>query len=148
MPLSERQMAAFPTYDPTTDTISLNGCASIMLTLLMKAKFGEKFDSEVLFHERVAELVRQLDHSLGGTCRPAAWLSRADLYEIANGVFHDSFQSGWWSKTAQQREQYLQDAAAPWVLSTGQIQDITDDIESLLFRARQITSKAASAGEP
>src|SRR6478609_4720223 len=99
MPLSERQMTAFPTYDPTTDTIRLNGCASIMLALLMKAKFGEKFDSEILFHEGVAELIRQLDHSLNGTTRGLAdCFSRAELYEIAKGVFHDSFQSGWWSK--------------------------------------------------
>ena len=141
-------MTTFPTYDPATDTIRLNGCASIMLTLLMKAKFGEKFDSEMLFHERLTELIRQLDQSLGGTRGEAECFDRADLFEIAKGVFSGSFQSGWWLKNAQQREQYLQDAAAPWVLSSSQIEGIMDGIEGLLFQARQITSQADAAGEP
>ena len=137
-------MTTFPTYDATTDTIRLNGCASIMLTLLMKAKFGEKFDPEILFHERVSDLIRELDRSLGQTRADAECFSRADLFEIAKGVFSDSFQNGWWAKDRQQREQYLQDAAAPWVLSESQIDDIMDDMESLLFRARQITSLSDS----
>ena len=118
-----------------------------MLTLLMKAKFGEKFDPEILFHERVSELIRQLAQSLGGTVDRADCFSREDLFEITTGVFANSFQTGWWSKDRQQREQYLQDAAAPWVLSDAQMDDIIDDIETLLFRARQITSLAGSAHE-
>jgi hypothetical protein len=46
---------AFPSYDKETDCIRLNGARVIMLTLLMKARFGEPFDPEVIFNPGVTE---------------------------------------------------------------------------------------------
>jgi hypothetical protein len=144
----EVHMPSFPTYDPSMDSIRLNGGASIMLTLLMKAKFGERFDPEILFHAHVADLIRQLNLSLADPFRASgSCFDRQDLWHIAKGVFDSSIQNGWWSKTSEERTHYLQDAAAPWTLSANEIEDIFDDIESLLFRSRQITSLAVSEGQ-
>ncbi|MGV3768550.1 MAG: hypothetical protein ACO1NM_00820 [Sphingobium phenoxybenzoativorans] len=119
-----------------------------MLTLLMKAKFGERLDPEMLFHERLAELIRELCRSLeGGHWSSGSAFNRQDLWQIAKGVFDNSFQNGWWSMSMAARTQYLQDAAAPWVLSLDEIENIVDDIEALLFRSRQITDLAGSVGE-
>jgi hypothetical protein len=84
-------MTAFPTYDPLTDTLQLNGGAGILLTLLMKAKFGERLDALVLFSPQLAELVRELAHTAGIEINPGDGFERADLFLIANVVFDNSF---------------------------------------------------------
>lgn len=138
-------MSAFPEYDPEVDAIHLNGGAIVMLTLLMKAKFGEKFDPEVLFHERVAELIRQLEKAAGNQPQAATCFGRDDLDRIARGVFNNSCQNGWWEKGAEQRVQFLQDAASPWILAPDQIEDIIDTIDSQLSRIAQIADMAERA---
>jgi len=142
-------MASFPVYDPETDSIRLNGGAAIMLTLLMKAKFGERFDPITLFHPQLADLIRQLTAALDDRLRPSGQgFDRKDLSRIAEAVFNDSSSNGWWSKSIEDRTQFLQDAAAPWLLSADETDTIVDDINSRLFRARQIASIAAAEEEP
>lgn len=134
---------SFPHFDPETDTIRLNGSATVMLALLMKAKFGERFDPETLFHRPLAELIRQLDGASNLPPREVGdCFTRDDLLRIAQEVFGQSFQSGWWSMSAEQRRQYLQVAAAPWILSSEQIEMVRADVEDLLLRSRQIVAAA------
>ncbi len=133
----------FPHFDPETDTIRLNGAATVMLTLLMKAKFGERFDPETLFHGPLADLIRQLDSAAKLPSREVGdCFTRDDLACIAREVFAESFRSGWWSMSAEQRVEYLQVAASPWILSGGQIEMVREDVEDLLFRSRQIVAAA------
>lgn len=135
--------AGFPHFDPETDTIRLNGSATVMLTLLIKAKFGERFDPETLFHRPLADLIRQLDRASNLPSREVGdSFTRDDVSRIAQEVFGESFQSGWWSMSAEQRGEYLQVAAAPWILSSDQIDMVREDVEDLLFRSRQIVAAA------
>ena len=72
-------MPAFPTYDPKTDSVHLNGTATILLTLLMKSKFGERFDPETLFHTRLADLLDQLQSAAGyPRAEPGACFSKVN----------------------------------------------------------------------
>ncbi|MCA1199680.1 hypothetical protein K9B35_17065 [Sphingomonas sp. R647] len=135
--------AGFLHFDPETDTIRLNGSATVMLTLLMKAKFGERFDPETLFHRPLADLIRQLDGASNLPPRQSGdCFTRDDLACIAREVFAESSRSGWWSMSAQQRIAYLQVAAAPWNLSNEQIEMVRQDVDDLLFRSRQIVAAA------
>ncbi len=134
---------SFPHFDPETDTIRLNGSVTVMLALLMKAKFGERFDPETLFHGPLADLIRQLDGASKLPPREAGdCFTRDDLLRIAEAVFSESFQSGWWSMGTEQRREYLQVAAAPWILSDDQIEIVREYVEDLLSRSRQIISAA------
>lgn len=138
-----RMTPSFPHFDPETDTIRLNGSAVVMLALLMKAKFGERFDPETLFHGPLADLIRQLDRASKLSSREVGeCFTRDDLSRIAREVFAESFHSGWWSMSAEQRGEYLQVAAAPWILSSEQIDMVREDVEDLLFRSRQIIAAA------
>jgi len=141
-------MAAFPTYDPATDAIRLNGCAVIMLSLLMKSKFGERFDPETLFHPELSTLINQL-HAAAGLQKPGAGecFNRADLFTIAEVVLGMSAQIGWWSMPGTDRRALLQGAAAPWILSEEQLQTIMEDIDDQLFRHREVVAAADAANE-
>ena len=141
-------MAGFPTYDPAADAVRLNGAAPIMLTFLMKSKFGERFDPETLFHPGLAALINQLDAAIGYPKERGDCFSREDMFSIAERVVEQSLSIGWWSMTAEEREAYLQQAASPWVLSDDQLETIIEDIASLLFRRRQVVAAADAAGEP
>lgn len=138
-------MTQFPSYDPSSDSIRLNGSVRAMLTLLLKAKFGERMDPDVLFHEGVTDLIRQLHRSLGesGIGGPADQVfTREDLSQLAKDIVSDSSCNGWWSMTNEGRRSFLQAAAVPWVLSDSQIEVIFDAANDILDDARQIVSCA------
>jgi hypothetical protein len=88
---------AFPSYDKETDCIRLNGARVIMLTLLMKARFGEPFDPEVIL---ILGLLSSSDNSkLVRPERPTpghCFSSHQDMWTIAKSVYDNSFQNGWW----------------------------------------------------
>ena len=137
---------AFPSYDKDTDCIRLNGAQVIMLTLLMKARFGEPFDPEVIFNPGVTELIRQLEAALGPE-RPTpghCFTSHQDMWTIAKAVYDDSFQNGWWGLAESERASFLQDAVAPWILSDDQIERVIDHVDSRLFSAQRIVKKEAA----
>jgi hypothetical protein len=141
-------MAAFPTYDPTTDTIRLNGNSVILLTLLMKSKFGERFDPETLFHSELSTLIDQLQ-AAAGLSKPRAGecFDRADLFTIAELVLSRSVHIGWWSMPDAEKRALLQAAAAPWVLSEEQLQTIMEDVGNQLFRHREVVVAADRSNE-
>jgi hypothetical protein len=140
-------IVTFPTYDPETDSIQLNGIAVVMLTVILKAKFGDKFDPETLFHPGVAKLVKDLHKSTQSSASDPEipMFNRDDLFAIGRAVFDDSDRLGWWSMTSDDRVTLLQDAASPWVLREQEIEVILGGIENSLHRAQAITA-AAEAG--
>ena len=142
-------MTSFPSYDPTSDSIRLNGNAVILLNLLMKSKFGERFDPETMFHSGVSDLIDQL-HEAAGLPKPEAGqcFERDDLILIAQQVFEQSVNVGWWSMAVDAKRIFLQRAAAPWVLSKEQLQLIIEDIDDQLFQQRRVIAAADSAGAP
>ena len=141
-------MATFPTYDAASDTINLNGSAVVLLTLLVKSKFGTRFDPETLFHPDLPILIREL-HAATGLSNPAAGDSfdRADLITIAKTVVGENINLGWWSMSDSGKRSLLQGAAAPWVLSEDQVQTIMEDVDDLLFRHREVVAAADAANE-
>lgn len=141
-------MAAFPDYDSASDTIRLNGGAGILLTLLMKSKFGERFDHETLFHADLSTLIEQL-YAAVGFPKPAAGecFDRADLLSIADTVLAQSVNIGWWSMSEADRQAFLQRAATPWMLSEEQLQTIIEDVGDLLLRHREVVAAADAANE-
>ena len=144
--MKAKAVLPFPTYDAASDSVRLGGNAAIMLTLLLKAKFGERFDPEMLFHTRLAELIAQL-HDASGVAKPVPGdhFGPEDLFTIAERVIEQSVSIGWWAMAAEEREAFLQSAAAPWVLSDGQIEAICENIEALLFRHRETVAAADAA---
>lgn len=141
-------MSAFPTYDPLSDAIHLNGCAVILLTVLMKSKFGERFDPEMLFHPGISTLIGQLQAATG-VPKPSAGecFNRVDLLTIAENVLWQSPNIGWWAMPSGMKHAFLQSAAAPWVLSEEQLETITEDVEDRLSRHRELVATADAADE-
>ncbi|HEY5721638.1 MAG TPA: hypothetical protein VIT45_04895 [Allosphingosinicella sp.] len=143
---------SFPiSYDADRNLIVLDGAggASIMVAVLLKAKFGEAYDSETLLHSDLADLARQLwaASDLPRTARGEAF-TNAQLWLIADRVYADSPMSGWWSMSEMERRKYLEDAAAPHLLSEEQIEFLFEAIDSKLFRSREIVEAAEQSGRP
>lgn len=133
----------FPNYDPRSDSIRLEGGAAIVLNLLMKAKFGAPFDPETLFHPELSNLIEQLRIAAGRAHpAPGECFGRGDLWRIAEHVFDESVTTGWWAMTVEDKNAFLQRAAAPWILSDEQLGTIMEDVEDMLFRRRQVLSAA------
>ncbi len=141
-------MSVFPTYDPSSDTIHLNGCAAILLTVLMKSKFGERFDPETLFRPGISKLIGQLQ-AAAGIAKPGAGecFDRADLLAIAETVLGQSVNIGWWVMQSDEKHAFLQRAAAPWQFSKEQLQTILDDVDDRLLQHRELVAAANAAGE-
>lgn len=117
-----------------------------MLTLLMKSKFGERFDAETMFHPGLSDLINQLSLAAGCTRpEPGECFERADLFQIAGRVLEESVSNGWWSMAAGEKRTFLQRAASPWVLSNAQLDTILEDVEDQLFRHRQVVVAAESS---
>ena len=138
-------MTQFPNYDPSSDSIRLNGSARVMLSILLKAKFGARLDPDVLFNENFTELIRQLQRSLcqddiGGPADQV--FSREDLSQLAKDVTSDGSRNGWWLMTDEEKCSFLQSAVAPWILSEIQIETIFDYVADILNDARCIVSCA------
>ncbi len=136
-------MVPFPSYDPASDSIHLNGGATIMLTLLMKARFGERFDPSTLFHPGLTGLIRQLEAAsdlpqpVAGQC-----FDHVELHLIASRVYDESINIGWWAMTDAEREAFLQDAVAPWRLSVAQVQTIVEGASDILDSHRRTVAAA------
>ena len=138
-------------YRPDRNVIELDGAsgAVVMLTFLMKAKFGESFDPETLFHQELAGLIRQLQGVAGfPRDEPGEVFGREELYLIATHIVQESARSGWWRMERDERLAYLQDVAAPHRLSEGQVEEIFETVASALFRQREVVRAADDAGVP
>jgi hypothetical protein len=147
------QMTEFPiSHDPDRGVLKLagSGGASIMLAFLLKAKFGEAFDPEMLFHAPLAGIMNSLfEHSQIPTRQSEGPFTRVQLQRLAKEIVTESWRSGWWAKSRDQRVAFLQQVvAAPYRLSDRQVDDILDDVEAELFWRRKVVAAADAAGEP
>jgi hypothetical protein len=149
---NKRPMAKFPVaYDGERNVITLDGRdgATLMLGFLLKAKFGEAFDPDVLLHPQLARLMTSLREEAHGEQRGgpeqgrASPFSREALSTIASTVAAESVRLGWWRMSAEARVAYLQEVvAAPYVLTADDVGQVLDDIESKLVRARKLVAAA------
>lgn len=140
-------------FDKDAQVIRLEGSGglAIMLTFLLKAKFGEAYDSETLFHRQLAELARDLQAALPATLRRHSDRPFADdsLFKIATEIVLKGWQTGWWSMSRDERIAYVQDVVvAPHRLSDAQLDTLLEGVETVLFNQRRIVSAADEAGEP
>lgn len=127
-----------------------------MLTFLLKAKFGEAYDPETLFHGELADLTRKIHADLPSprTTAPKSIstegpFTREALSQIAQAIVLDSPRSGWWSMSRDERVAFIQTVVvAPHSLSEGQLDTLFDYTESVLFNQRRIVGAADEAGEP
>jgi len=141
-------MTRFPVrYDRDANTIILDGSggASIMLTFLFKAKFGEAFDPEVLFHEPLAKIMADLQKEClvppqGGGPGP---FTAEHLHIIAEAILNQSYRSGWWDMSREGQIDYLRNViAAPHPMSDEQVDAVFDGVESGLFNRRRVVEIA------
>ena len=136
----------FPTYDSASDSIQLNGGAAVMLGLLMKAKFGERFDPETLFHTSLSTLIAKLCGATDlPTPVPGECFDRNEVLQIADRVVQQSVSIRWWSMTVVEREAFLQSAVAPWILSADQVETIILEADTKLWRLRELVNAADKA---
>jgi hypothetical protein len=143
-------VAEFPiSYDPDANTIRLDGQggAHVMLALLLKAKFGEPLDPEVLLHEPVARLMLDLRRKgLAGSATEWRPFAPETLHAFAQAILAESFRSDWWRMSGEERSAYVREVvAAPHPISDDQVEAVLDGVESGLFRLREVV-EAASAG--
>ncbi len=155
----EPHLSDFPVrYDPTANAITMEGPggASIMLTTLLKAKFGDALDPLMLFHEPLAKIMFALAENcirpsrmiLPSPDRPPASgpFTAKMLNDIGEAILNESVHSGWWARSRQQQTDYLRDVvAAPHSMSDEQIEVVFDAIEAGLFHRRRVLDAAAGA---
>ncbi len=147
-------MADFPiSYDPKSNTIKLDGPdgATVILAFLLKAKFGEAFDPEVLLHEQLANVMSELRENASWAAsvgaNPQGPFTQESLHQIANAILGESFRSGWWGMSREERAAYVREvAAAPHSISVEQVETVLLGVDDGLFRWREIV-EAADRGE-
>ena len=141
-------MADFPlSYDADRQMIAVDGPggASVMLAVMLKAKFGEAFDPEILFHGPLAKLMTELRAAslIPGVAAEAPF-SQEQLVLIATEIAAKSAEIGWWTWLPGDRIAYLQDTvAAPHRLSDDQVETILLEVDVELDRYREIVRAAA-----
>lgn len=150
-------MQLFPVcYNESENIIRLDGPAgaSIMLSILLKAKFGEAFDPIILFHEPLARIMLGLQERCRRAGPPIAAsaliaagpFTAEDLHRIAEAVLNESDRAAWWSMSREQRATYLRGiVAAPHTMSDAQLQAVFDNIESGLWNRRRVVEAADKA---
>lgn len=140
-------MSDFPIrYDADAGVIQLDGAggASVLLGVLLKAKFGDAYDPEVLFHPNLAEIMVALQTR--GTVHPQATsapFDRAGLQTLARLIVNESWRSDWWKKSRDEQIDFIQTVvAAPHRLSGEQLDALFEDIETELYWRRRIVDAA------
>lgn len=144
-------MSDFPIrYDADAGVLHLagEGGASVMLAVLLKAKFGEAYDPEILFHPDLAAIMIALrQHGVSQSPLPSeGQFDRAALQEIGRLIVSESWRSGWWGKSRAEQVEFVQNVvAAPHRLSDDQIEALFEDIENELYWRRKIIDAADAA---
>jgi hypothetical protein len=146
-------MADFPiSYDPASNTITLDGPggATIMLGLLLKAKFGEAYDPLVLFHEPVAQLMVSLrERAALPPDRGCAPFAPEVLHAVAERILDESPHLNWWTLSDLEQRSYIRDVvAAPHAISDDEIEAILDGVQAGLARRRESVAAADKAKTP
>jgi hypothetical protein len=148
------QWDGFPiNFDAEANVLRFSGPGgiSILLTVLLKAKFGEAYDPEMLFHQPLAELGRNLQAAIPArpSRSPDGPFSEEALFRIAEAIIHESWRSGWWSMSLDQRVAYVQNVVvAPHHLSESQLDDLFERVDDMLFNLQRIVNTAGGSGEP
>jgi hypothetical protein len=145
-------MPDFPVrFDPETNTIQLDGRSGVrvLLSVLLKAKFGDALDPEVLLHAPLAAIMAEMrgraEYPTEGEAEGP--FSPEVLHIIATRVLEESWRSAWWSMSKDQQVSYLRDVvAAPHPLSDAQIDSIFDSIKTGLYWRRRLIEAADKAG--
>jgi hypothetical protein len=144
----EQDVTDFPiSYDAEANALQLAGPGGtvVMLGVMLKAKFGEAFDADVLFNEPLALLMTSLrEHLPPAPPWPAEFRFRpADVFMLAERIVEDSVRSGWWAMSEAERSSYVQNVVvAPYRLPADQLRDLLDEVEAGLLR-RQLIVRAA-----
>ena len=142
-------MSDFPVqYDADAGIIQLHGKggASVMLAFLLKAKFGEALDPEVLFHPDLAAIMIALRARGVQISETEGPFDRVALQSIAGLIVRESWRSGWWQKSRDEQVAFIENViVAPHRLSAEQIEDLFEDIESDLHWRRRIVEAADAA---
>jgi len=143
-------MSDFPIqYDADAGTIQLDGKggASVMLAFLLKAKFGDAFDREVLFHPNLAAIMIALRaKGIIQVSETEGPFDRTAIQSIARLIVGESWRSGWWQKSRDEQIEFIQNVVvAPHRLSAEQIEFLFDDIEGDLHWQRRIVDAADAA---
>lgn len=143
-------MSDFPVqYDADEGTIRLNskGGASVMLAFLLKAKFGEAFDPEVLFHPDLAAIMIALRaNGLTNFTETEGPFDVAALDQIASLIVSESWRSGWWNKSRDEQIEFIQNVVvAPHRLSVSEIEFVLEGVDSGLDWRRRVVEAADAA---
>lgn len=147
--------AAFD-FDDEGKSVTFKGSGlHLLLGLIQRAKFGERYDSELLINDWLADLSMRLVRALGLQDRMGASavgshasssLEDGLILAIRDAIIANGASIGWWSWSVEARRHYLRKVvAAPRALGDAHIERIEDAIEGWLFRAREVIA-AADAG--
>ncbi len=142
-------------FDDEAKSVTFSGDRlHLLLTLISRAKFGDRHDKMLLLNGWLAELSLRIVGALGleGRMSQAGVPDKAAIFDddfvlaVSDAIISDGAAIGWWAKTVEQRRQYLREVvAAPVGMTDRDIERIEDAIESWIFRAR-LTLTAVDAG--
>ena len=126
----------------------------LLLTLISRAKFGDRHDKMLLLNGWLAELSLRIVGALGlegrmsqvGVPDEAAIFDNDFVLAVSDAIISEGATIGWWTKTVEERRQYLREVVtAPVGITDRDIERIEDAIEAWIFRAR-LTLAAIDAG--
>lgn len=134
-------------FNSATNTVEFKGEAGqgLLYAYLIKGKFGEAFDSNMLFNERLARILAVLSGNLA-SLRPTETegpFSARDIQTMANRLLWHADDVGWWRKTRQEQVDFLRCVVAvPHPLSDEQVEWFFDAIDAELLHSEALLAAA------
>ncbi len=142
-------------FDDEAKSVTFKGPRlHLLLALIQRAKFGERHDKMLLLNSWLAELSLRIIGALGleGRTPQVGVPDEVTIFDndlvlaVSDAIISEGATIGWWTKTVEERRQYLREVvAAPVGMTDRDIERIEDAIESWIFRAR-LALAAVDAG--
>ena len=117
----------------------------LLLGLIQRAKFGERHDKMLLLNGWLAELSLRIvgAFGLGGRAPQVGVPDEITIFDndlvlaVRDAIISEGATIGWWTKTTEERHQYLREVvAAPVGMTDRDIERIEDAIEAWILHAR------------
>jgi len=108
-----------------------------------KAKFGQPYDPEILFNDRMSSILEfiGMDCSEGGDF-PDSWA----IVDIADAIFRNSESIGWWKMNAEERQKYTREIVLrPHFAKDSAIEEIILAVDDMLYSYARIVQISNSS---
>lgn len=115
--------------------------ATLLMSFLLKAKYGQALDPEILFNKDVSEIlniVRDKFCSNSSFSQDIENFDRKCLFSISKKIVESAKQIGWWKKNYEEKVCFIKDIAiAPYRIDGESVDYIIESTSDIIFSMKR-----------